>query len=220
MKSPTVISVSLLFTILVSMVISNYHSDTSKTSKKYIFYLHGGVVQEYGVNAVSRVYGPYKYDDILDTLRSYGYNVISERRPKGTDEEEYAKKVSKQIDSLFKLEINAENIFVVGASQGAGIAIETAYIRRDDKINYALLAICNEYNMNYYAKYQDTLCGNFLSIYESTDQKKSCNKLLMIEYCKSGYKEIELNMGNGHGFIFKPYKEWIQPLVKWIDEND
>jgi hypothetical protein len=38
----------------------------------------------------------------------------------------------------------------------------------------------------------------------------------------SGYKEIKLSMNNGHGFLYKPYREWVHPLVKWINgqEND
>lgn len=30
---------------------------------------------------------------------------------------------------------------------------------------------------------------------------------------------IELNMGIDHAFVFKPYKEWIAPLTRWI-RND
>jgi len=186
-------------------------------SKKYLFYLHGGVVQEYGVYAVSKDYGAYEYLKILDTLSSYGYIVISERRPKGTDEVEYAEKVSKQVDTLLKGGVAPENIIVVGASQGAYITIEAANMLKNQQIKYAVLAVCNEYNVNYYSKYNKELCGNFLSIYESSDHKGSCNKLLMEQHCKSGYEEVRLDMGNGHGFIFRPYQEWVHPLVKWIN---
>lgn len=218
-KSITTIILSLLTIVSLSILINNCTPADAKTSGQYLFYLHGGIVQQYGVNAVSQTYGAYDYLDILDTLRNYGYEVISERRAKGTEEEKYAEKVSNQIDSLLNLGIKAENIVVVGASQGAGIAIETAHRLRNDKIKYALLGICNEYNVNYYAKYRDSLCGNFLSIYESTDQKKSCDQLLAVPYCKSGYREITLDMGNGHGFLYKPYRDWVAPLVEWINRE-
>jgi len=35
----------------------------------------------------------------------------------------------------------------------------------------------------------------------------------------SNFKEIELNTGMGHGFFFKPLKEWIKPAVKWANGN-
>lgn len=186
-------------------------------SEKYLFYLHGGIVQEQGLNAVSKHFGAYEYLNILDTLRSYGYNVISEARPKGTDEVKYAGKISKQIDTLLNFGVPPENIIVVGASQGAYITVETANKLKNSRINYVIMALCNEYNLKYYSKYQKELCGNFLSIYESSDQKGSCDELLMEKHCKSGYKEVRLSMGNGHGFLYKPYQEWILPLVKWIN---
>ncbi len=218
---------AILFILCILNFVSNTNAQTIgksipkkvDTSKKYLFYLHGGIVQAQGINAVSKDFGAYEYLKILDTLSSYGYYVISEARPKGTNEVEYAVKVSKQIDTLLNHSVAAENIVVVGASQGAYITIETANKLRNSNINYAILAFCNEYNLNYYSKYRKELCGNFLSIYESTDQKKSCDNLLNVMHCKSGYQEIRLNMGNGHGFIFKPYKEWIHPLVAWINEK-
>ncbi|MFQ5639008.1 MAG: hypothetical protein ACE5IR_13575 [bacterium] len=90
-----------------------------KKSEKYLFYLHGGIVQQQGINAVSPVYGAYEYLNILDELLGYGYQVISEARPKGTDEVKYADNVSNQIDTLLNAGVAPENIIVVGASQGA-----------------------------------------------------------------------------------------------------
>ena len=212
------ISIFLLsFSNIIGQTISSSIPKKVEPSKKYLFYLHGGIVQEYGINAVSKYFGPYKYLDILDTLSSCGYHVISEARPKGTDEVEYAGRVSTQIDTLLNAGVLPENIIVVGASLGAYITIETANILKNRKINYAILGLCNEYNLNYYSKYRKELCGNFLSIYESSDQKGSCDRLLTEPHCKSGSKEVRLNMGNGHGFLYKPYKEWVQPLVKWIN---
>ncbi|MGC1631419.1 MAG: alpha/beta hydrolase, partial [Gelidibacter sp.] len=33
------------------------------------------------------------------------------------------------------------------------------------------------------------------------------------------FKEIELNTGMGHGFLFKPLKVWIEPTIKWAKGN-
>ena len=57
-----------------------------KLDHYYIFYLHGGIVQAQGPNAISEYYGPYKYQDILEAFKDQGYDVISEVRQKGTVE--------------------------------------------------------------------------------------------------------------------------------------
>ncbi|MDN5201976.1 hypothetical protein QQ008_11395 [Fulvivirgaceae bacterium BMA10] len=187
-------------------------------NEKYIFYLHGGIVQDQGANAVSPYYGAYEYYHILDTLSNHGFNIISEVRPKDTKEEQYARKVSEQIDTLLNYEVPSDNITVVGASLGAYITIEIAAIRKSDKLRYAILGLCSEYALDYFSKYKNHLCGDFLSIYEKTDQKGSCMDILIQHPCKSGIKEIRLNMGTGHGFLYKPYPEWVHPLIDWINE--
>jgi hypothetical protein len=188
-------------------------------SQKYLFYLHGGIVQEQGANAVSPQFGAYKYQNIVDTLTLFGYQVISEVRLKGIDEISYAEKVEKQIDTLLRAGVTPANIIVVGASQGAYIAIEIAWKLKNPKIKYVIMALCWEYSLDHFSKYKSELCGDFLSIYESSDRKGSCDALLMDKHCKAGYKEIKLDMGNGHGFIFKPFPEWVLPLVAWIAPN-
>lgn len=202
-----------------AQVAAKFVSPRINPEDRYLFYLHGGIVQDLGPNAVSPDYGPYLYYSILDSLKGRGFHVISEVRPKGTDVRIYANKLAKQIDTLLMNHVPPENITIVGASLGAYITIEAAHLLGNSRIKYVVMALCNEYNLNNYAKYQKNLCGNFLSIYEASDQKGSCNKLLLDKTCKSGYKEIQLNMGNGHGFIFKPYSEWINPLTKWIKQK-
>jgi hypothetical protein len=210
----------LIFTSrLCAQDISGYLPEKISPSETYLFYLHGGIVQEQGVNAVSERFGPYEYLKILDTLGSYGFRVISERRPKGTIEIGYARKVSLQIDSLLKSGVSPGKIVIVGASLGAYVTTEIAYMMKNKNIKYVVLGFCNEYNIKTYSKYKHKLCGNFLSIYESSDQKKSCDRLLSEKTCKSGYREVQLNMGIDHGFLYKPYPEWVHPLVKWIREN-
>jgi len=188
---------------------------TVDTTAKYLFYLHGGIIQEVGIDAVSEYYGKYEYIKILDTLSSRGFFVISERRPKGTDEIDYAGKVFRQIDTLLRRGVPVENITVVGASQGAYIAVETANLLMKPKVKYALLGLCSEYAVGYFLKYRKKLCGDFLSIYESSDPKASCDKILNDKNCKDGYREIRLDMGNSHAFLYKPYREWVDPLVDW-----
>ena len=213
-----IISFLILTTTALGQTISTSVPLKIESAAKYLFYLHGAIVQEQGINAVSKDFGPYKYLDILDTLKRNGFNVISEARPKGTLEEEYAQKISAQIDTLLHAGVSPENIIVVGASSGAYITIEIANKLKNKKINYVIMGLCNEYAVNYFSNYKD-LCGNFLSIYEATDPHGSCEKIFMEQHCQPGFREIKLNMGNSHGFLYQPYKEWVVPLVAWINEK-
>lgn len=188
------------------------------SAQTYLFYLHGGVVQEQGANAISQYYGAYDYLGILDTLGSYGYQVISEVRPKDTGETAYAYKLVMQVDTLLRRGADPDRIVIVGASLGAYITLEAAYKIKNNRIRYAILGLCSDYALEYFSDYGKELYGNFLSIYESSDSKGSCYRIFNNIPPESGYREIKLDMGIDHAFLYKPYKEWIQPLVSWIEE--
>ena len=71
-----------------------------------------------------------------------------------------------------------------------------------------------------YKDYRElSLSGNFLSIIETTDPHGSCNNLFGGRKNIKSYKEIKLNTGLSHGFIYKGYKAWIDPLVAWHDNH-
>jgi len=41
-------------------------------STRYIFYLHGRIVEVQGANALSQQYGKYEYDSIIQALKDMG----------------------------------------------------------------------------------------------------------------------------------------------------
>ena len=82
-----------------------------------MFYLHGKIIEDVGLPAISPDFGEYKYGAILKTLEGHGFAVISEQRPKDTDTDAYARKVIGQVNTLLKGNVPAENISVVGASR-------------------------------------------------------------------------------------------------------
>ncbi|HST20125.1 MAG TPA: hypothetical protein VLR90_03350, partial [Blastocatellia bacterium] len=96
------------------------------TSAKYLFYLHGRIIEEEGINAVSQVFGAYEYEQILQTFVDKSFIVISEPRPKGTDVQQYAAKVVGQINILVQAGVPPQKITVVGASKGGSIAVATS----------------------------------------------------------------------------------------------
>lgn len=219
-KLETQITFFLLFLLNLSFVnaqtITESVPEKVDRSRKYLIYLHGGIVQDLGAEAVSEDFGKYEYFKILEVFKERGFNVISEVRPKGTEITSYAEKLSDQIKALKKLGVKDQNIVVVGASLGAYMTIEAADKLKLPKVKYVLIGLCSEYAVNRYKQYKGNLLGNFLSIYEESDQKGSCQKIFEPLKRKAKFKEIKVSTGKGHGFLFKPAKEWVQPLVEWI----
>ena len=198
----------------------SYHQKgyIDQDQEKYMFYLHGGVVQEQGINAVSHIYGKYEYVAIVDAIQRNGFKVISEVREKETEDKDYAEKIKFQIDSLIANGIMPRNIVVVGASAGAYIALESAIMVNHSDIKYALIGLCSDYALDYFSPFKDRFIGNFLSIYESSDSKGSCALLFSIPLSQVRFKEIQLHMGINHSFLYAPHEEWVKPLVDWAKE--
>jgi hypothetical protein len=205
----------VICTLEAQTIRANILSDID-TSKIYLFYLHGQIAIENG-KGVSRYFGVYEYQSILDTFSSYGYKVISEPRPIDADDGVYSIKLSKQIDTLLAAGINPAKIVVVGASAGAYITIDVAMRLKNLKIKYAILGMCLPDTYKSYIGKE--LCGTFLSIYESSDSHGSCLELFSDKHCIKSVEEIKLNMNNSHAFLYKPYKEWIYPLINWINKT-
>lgn len=186
-------------------------------SEKYLFYLHGGVVTVLGNNAINQSmpeWGPYEYLNILDSLRNRGFNIISENRKQGVDDSVYIDKMVKQIDTLLKAGVKPGNILVVGASAGWHIAIHASAKLKNTNLNYVIMGGC------WPATYKDyvgiELYGHFLSIIETTDPHGTCSKIFENRKHFSSVKEIILNTGMSHGFFYKGYKHWIDPVVDWF----
>jgi len=187
-------------------------------AKYYFFYLHGKIIEDQGIPAISPDYGEYEYQTILEKLSSYGFVVISEQRAKNTDSMEYAKRVSKQISVLLISGVPASNITIVGASKGAGITILVSHLLQNEKLNYVIMAICDPATVKELKQNEISLYGNVLSIYDSTDDLAgSCQELFSFSEGKgiSKYNEVVLNVGTGHGVLFKPLEEWIMPVIQW-----
>lgn len=209
------LAIVLLPAISLSQSVSRFVPSKIDLSKKYVFYLHGRIVQEKD-NPVHDEYGLYDYPAIVKALQNPHYHLITERRAKGTEIADYAKHVKKQIDTLISKGVAVEKIYIVGASMGAGITMELSRLINNSRLNFAILALCDESLFDYAKEVNLKLCGNFLSVFESSDEAKSCGRLLKDQVCVSGFEEVQLTMDNRHGFIYQPYKEWIDPLRKWI----
>lgn len=190
-------------------------SNTSaQNQKKHIYYLHGRIIEIQGKNAVSEEYGKYEFDSIVNALSGSKNSVSAEVRTENVDYLEYAKIVSKEIDSIVKLGVKPIDITVIGASKGAIIASHISNINVNP-INYVFLAGNN--------KYQEThnnwkFHGQVLCIYDLSDTIAGRN----YDYWKNNenyttkFEQLEIKTHLGHGFVYKPLDVWIEPTRKWI----
>jgi hypothetical protein len=205
----------LAYLIIVSVLLYLTVSHTNGTSeKKYIYYLHGRIIEIQGKDAISEEYGKYEFDNIVAALSDSTHVVIAEVRIENVDYLKYANKISKAIDSLANLGVNSKDITVIGASKGAIIASNVSSINQNP-INYVFLAGNNEYQeTNNDWKFH----GQVLCIYDLSDHIAGKN----YDYWENGenyttkFEQLELKTGLGHGFLYKPLDVWIEPTKKWI----
>jgi hypothetical protein len=194
---------------------------SASTENRYLFYLHGKIIEDQGIPAISPEYGEYQYQAILDRLSGFGFEIISENRPKYSDALEYARKTAGQVTSLLQSGVPAKNITVVGASKGASIAMFVSAMLENNEINYVILAGCNAEMEDMLKNNDMSLHGNVLSIYDFADTLAgSCQDIFSTSDGKGlpKHKEIVLTVGTGHGVLYKPLDEWIIPTAKWGEE--
>jgi esterase/lipase len=205
-----------LLTILCLLILqATGQAPKKEAEQRFVFFLHNKFIEDFGTEGKHPEYGKAEYAQIVSTFKNEGFNVISEIRPKNTDVKFYANKVIRQIDSLLRLKIKANNITVIGISKGGFIAMQVSSTLKNPAINFVFIGCCG--NAETTGTQTGGFCGNILSIYEKTDSLgQSCQAQKNKSPCEiKHFKEIELNTGLKHGFLYKPLKEWINPSVKW-----
>jgi hypothetical protein len=184
---------------------------------RYLIYLHGRIIENEGIYAISPEFGPYEYVETLKYFADEGFNVISEVRPANTDDYAYADRVVDQINILLEGGVPAENITVVGFSKGGGIAIFTSSKLRNPDANFVLIAICGD-EINKIPR--ASLTGRILSLYEKSDEYgSSCKSLVERSPNVTGFEEIEFSTGLRHGAFYTADPIWLEPLISWLNEG-
>ena len=209
---------TILSALLLLITCSRSHDQ--RPNDRYLFYQHGGVVTVLGDNAINQSvpeWGPYEYSKILDSLRKRGFVVFSEIRKPGVSDSLYAYKIVRQIDSLKTRGVSAERILVVGASAGWNITLLVASTLKSKHMHYVLMGGCWPDTYKLYTDFE--LEGHFLSIIEETDPHGSCNQIFDNKSTVNSFQEIKLNTGLSHGFIYKGYRAWIDPIMTWYEKS-
>lgn len=194
--------------------ILQYAPDNPDCGKRYLFYLHGLIIEEAGVRPQSEEHGYYEYQLILEELARQGFVVISEARPKGTRIEPYAENIASQVKRLLANGVPPGNISVVGASKGGVIGAYVSTMLREKGINYVFLAGLFEKCL---VDENLKLYGKVLSIHDRSD-KLSITPALYFQRSEGlgEFKEIVLGLDVGHGLIYRPYRQWLDPLLEWV----
>lgn len=195
-------------------------SGCDKTEQpKYLFFLHNRFLETHELNDIHPDYGRTQYKEILAKFQNAGFNVISEKRKGNVNARAYAHIIVKKIDSLMQSGIQAQNITVVGTSKGGYIAQYVSTLANNPNLNFVFVASFRESDIENIPEIN--YCGNILNIYEKSDpfgvsaikRKNSSNCHIQ------NFKEIQLNTGLRHGFLFQPLQEWIQPTIEWANGN-
>ena len=218
MKQITLISLVLISPFLVLARAVSLNLNNLGANEQYIFYLHGRIIEDQGIGAVSEQYGRYEYVEIIETFKTNGFRVISEVRERDTDVNLYADKVVTEIQNLIDKDVNPKNITAVGASKGSVIAMLVSSKLQNPAINFVLIANCNEWVRE---NFEINLCGRVLSIFEASDELAgSCVPIFNDSNCQPLVEEIKLNTGRGHGIVFKPLPEWMNPAMDWANPEE
>ena len=193
----------------------------NSTQKKYIFFLHNKFLEGHSLNESHPKYGPAAYTAILEKLQSTNFVILSEKRKPGTDPKMYAKKVILKIDSLHNHGVSYDQISIVGTSQGGYIAQYISYYAKNPDLKFVFIgASFKNDSMNEDKKFR--LYGKILSNNEKTDvgAEPLSSQLRFKNSDLKSFKEITLNTGLEHGFLFRALDEWIIPTKAWINSNN
>lgn len=188
--------------------------DSPNSTKHYLFYLHGLIVEVAGIRPKSEEHGYYEYEQILEQLAREGFIVISEAREKDTQVQPYAEYLATQVKKLLAAGVPQSNITIVGASKGGIIAAYASSMLRAKEINFVFLAGLFEKCL---VDENLTLHGKVLSIHDSSDTLSMKPDAYFERSSGQGtFEKVVLSEGLGHGVIYQPYREWLDPMLKWL----
>ncbi|MCP4340476.1 MAG: hypothetical protein GY799_16700 [Desulfobulbaceae bacterium] len=188
--------------------------DKFDITKSYLFYLHGLIIEEAGIRPKSEEHGYYEYELILKDLAREGFIVISEPREKGTLIQPYAETIAAQIKTLLANKVPPANITIVGASKGGIISAYVSTILQEKGLNFVFLAgLFEKCSVDQELK----LYGNVLSIHDRSDKLSMTPALYFQRSVGLGmFEKIVLSLDIGHGLIYRPYREWVDPMLEWL----
>ncbi|MDR6968174.1 hypothetical protein J2X31_002189 [Flavobacterium arsenatis] len=210
---------SLLLLIFTnSCTVKDTHK--SDNEKNYIFFIHNKFLEDNPDGTFDKEYSvTTDYKGVISSFKNDGFVVLSEKRPPKTNGIKYAEKVVKQIDSLISKGVQPNHITVVGTSKGGYIAQFVSTFAKNPELNFVFIGCFQDTDIAEFPTIN--FCGNILTIYEKSDvfgvtaiKRKETSNLKINQF-----KEIELNTGLKHGFLYIASDQWIKPSKMWAKRN-
>ncbi len=191
---------------------------------RYLIYLHGRIVQEQqSARPRHARFGHYELEKILDAFRRRGFIVNGEIRPKPAPVSDSADRVVEQIRQLLESGVPADRITVVGASMGAAVALLASARLQNPDVRFCVLGAClSESVRGLLVEEGKGPSGHLLSIREASDDSSGpCPPWKNDAGSRSRLfaREIVLNTGLSHGFLYRPLPEWVGPVAEWALER-
>jgi len=193
---------------------------TDATRSRHLIYLHGRIVQEQqSARPRHPQFGYYELEKILDAFRDRGFDVSGEIRPKAASLSESADRVVAQVRRLLESGVPADHVTVVGASMGAAIAFRASAQLQNPDVRFCVLGAClSESVRGLLADEGKAPSGHVLSIREATDDSTGACKPWKNDPDSRSLlvaREIVVDTGLSHGFLYRPIPEWVNPVLEW-----
>jgi len=192
---------------------------------RHLIYLHGRIVQEQqSARPRSPRFGFYELEQIKEALRQRGFVVSAEIRPKSASESDAADHVVEQIRRLLGTGVPPDHVTVVGASMGGAIALPASARLSNSDLRFCVLGGCLSESVRGLKAEQGRIpSGHVLSIREASDDVTgpcpTWNDGLAAPPSLRA-REIVLDTGRSHGFLYRPLPEWVDPVAKWAGGNE
>jgi len=168
-------------------------------SERYVIFSHGLIAEGEDPRPVSPKYGVYDFPRIKEALfKDGGFNLIAVQRKKGVELENHVSQLESWVHRLLAAGVKPSRVTLVGFSRGGQITALASGHLASEGINTAILAICSDGDFAVDSGPAIVLGGNFLSIYETSDELGSCAKLADRSHLRS-FKEVAISTGKAHG---------------------
>lgn len=186
-------------------------------AQKHIIFLHNKYLETHSIEDIHPKYGRVELDLVKNKFEKAGFIVIANKRNGTLSMDSITHSISNQVDSIINTGVSAKEITIVGTSKGGYIAQFVSSHLKNEDLNYVFIGCYQDADILDFPNVH--FCGNILTIYEKSDpygvsaQKKKEASSLKVP----NFKEIELNTGLNHGFLYKAMDEWILPSIQWAN---
>jgi pimeloyl-ACP methyl ester carboxylesterase len=144
-------------------------------------------------------------------------------RPKDASLIVSAERVVGQVQRLLASGVPASRITVVGASMGAAIALRASQRLQNPDLRYCVLGACLSQSVPLLlAEYGKRPAGRVLAIRETSDETSEPCPTWSGDVGPQAtlvVREIVVNTGLRHGFLYRPLPEWVDPVVEWATQR-